>query len=58
MTIYHFGKVGFRRSPHRNPDNEEIESPNIHVFKEEFSDKWVMAIPPDRFYRSMTRGKL
>jgi len=37
--------------PHRNPDDEEIPSPHLHVYREGYGDKWAQPIPPDRFPR-------
>ena len=35
--------------PHRNPDDVEISSPHIHLFREGFNDKWAFAVPPEHF---------
>jgi len=35
--------------PHRNPDDEEIPVPHLHVYREGYGDKWAVALPPDRF---------
>jgi len=32
-------------SPHRNPDGQEIGCPHLHLYKEEYGDKWAFAIP-------------
>lgn len=37
--------------PHRNPDDEEIPCPHLHLFREGFGDKWASAVPVDRFPR-------
>jgi hypothetical protein len=42
-------RLDFGARPHRNPDGEEIGSPHLHVFREQFGDKWAFAPPPDRF---------
>jgi hypothetical protein len=36
-------------APHRNPDDEEIASPHLHVYREGYGDKWAIPVPPDRF---------
>jgi hypothetical protein len=36
-------------APHRNPDDEEIPAPHLHVYREGYGDKWAMPIPADRF---------
>jgi len=36
-------------APHRNPDDEEIGAPHLHVYREGFGDKWAIPVPVDRF---------
>ena len=36
-------------APHRNPDDEEISTPHLHVYREGYGDKWAMPVPADRF---------
>lgn len=36
-------------APHRNPDDEEIPAPHLHVYREGYGDKWAMPIPAARF---------
>jgi hypothetical protein len=36
-------------APHRNPDDEEIPAPHLHVYREGHGDKWAIAVPADRF---------
>ena len=36
-------------APHRNPDDEEISAPHLHVYREGYGDKWAIPIPTDRF---------
>ena len=36
-------------APHRNPDNEEIPAPHLHVYRAGYGDKWAIPIPADRF---------
>jgi hypothetical protein len=35
--------------PHRNPDDEEISCPHLHVYREGFGDKWAVPAPPELF---------
>ena len=42
-------RLDFGGSPHRNPDDEEIPSPHLHVYREGYGDKWAVAVPSDRF---------
>lgn len=36
-------------APHRNPDDVEIPSPHLHIYREGFGDKWAVAVPTERF---------
>ena len=36
-------------APHRNPDDEEIAAPHLHVYREGYGDKWALPVPTDRF---------
>lgn len=35
--------------PHRNPDDQEIPCPHLHVYREGFGDKWAVPAPVDRY---------
>jgi hypothetical protein len=35
--------------PHRNPDDEEIPSPHLHIYREGYGDKWAFPPPEDAF---------
>lgn len=37
--------------PHRNPDDEEIPTPHLHLYREGFGDKWAFPVPIDQFPR-------
>ncbi|HYM62636.1 MAG TPA: hypothetical protein VEZ11_17260 [Thermoanaerobaculia bacterium] len=36
-------------APHRNPDDEEIQAPHLHLYREGYGDKWAFPVPSDRF---------
>ncbi len=42
-------RLDFGGRPHRNPDDEEIPSPHLHIYREGYGDKWAMPFPTDRF---------
>lgn len=42
-------RLDFGGQPHRNPDDTEIESPHLHVYREGYGDKWAMPVPADKF---------
>jgi hypothetical protein len=35
--------------PHRNPDNEDIPCPHLHIYREGYGDKWAFPVPSDKF---------
>lgn len=35
--------------PHRNPDDSEIGSPHLHLYREGFGDKWAVEVPAAAF---------
>jgi len=42
-------RLDFGGQPHRNPDDAEISSPHLHVYREGYGDKWAMPLPTDSF---------
>jgi hypothetical protein len=42
-------RVDFGGAPHRNPDDEEIECPHLHLYREGYGDRWAVALPAGRF---------
>ena len=34
---------------HTNPDGQEIATPHLHLYTEEFGDKWAYPVPPEKF---------
>ena len=35
--------------PHRNPDDQEIPCPHLHIYREGYGDKWAFPAPIDRY---------
>lgn len=42
-------RLDFGGAPHRNPDDQEVECPHLHVYREGFGDRWAMPLPAERF---------
>lgn len=42
-------RLDFGGQPHRNPDDEEILSPHLHIYREGYGNKWAMPIPANSF---------
>jgi len=39
-------------APHRNPDDEEVPVPHLHVYREGYGDKWAIPVPAEHFRNS------
>jgi hypothetical protein len=44
-------RLDFGGRPHRNPDDQELPCPHLHVYREGYGDKWATPIPIDQFSR-------
>jgi hypothetical protein len=42
-------RLDFGGPPHRNPDDVEVPSPHLHIYREGYGDKWAMPVPMERF---------
>jgi len=42
-------RLDFGGAPHRNPDDEEIPCPHLHLYREGYGDRWAMPLPAERF---------
>ncbi len=42
-------RLDFGGAPHRNPDDEEIPCPHLHLYREGYGDRWAMPLPAGRF---------
>lgn len=42
-------RLDFEGAPHRNPDDEEIECPHLHIYREGYGDRWALPLPAGRF---------
>ena len=42
-------RLDFGGAPHRNPDDEEVACPHLHVSREGYGDRWAVPLPQDRF---------
>ncbi len=42
-------RLDFGGSPHRNPNDEEIGSPHLHIYREGYGHKWAIPVPEDKF---------
>jgi hypothetical protein len=36
-------------APHRNPNDEELPCPHLHLYREGFGDKWAFLVPAQHF---------
>ena len=42
-------RLDFGGAPHRNPDDEEIPCPHLHVYREGYGHKWAVPVPISHF---------
>lgn len=45
-------RLDFGGAPHRNPDDQEIGSPHLHLYREGYGDKWAFPVPIEHFPRT------
>lgn len=48
-------RLDFGGAPHRNPDDEEIPCPHLHLYREGFGDKWAIPVPTETFTDTSNR---
>lgn len=48
-TTIVLARIDFGGPPHRNPDDEEIACPHVHLYREGFGDRWAFPISPEIF---------
>jgi len=42
-------RLDFGGQPHRNPDDVEVSSPHLHIYREGYGDKWAFPVPAAKF---------
>ena len=42
-------RIDLGGSPHRNPDDTEVATPHMHLYREGYGDKWASPLPSDSF---------
>jgi hypothetical protein len=42
-------RLDFGGPPHRNPDDAEIPTPHLHIYREGYGDKWAFPISSEEF---------
>ena len=42
-------RLDFAGAPHRNPNDEEIGCPHLHLYREGYGDRWAFPLPVGRF---------
>jgi hypothetical protein len=48
-SVVILARLDFGGAPHRNPDDQEIQCPHLHVYREGFGDRWAIPLPTARF---------
>ena len=42
-------RLDFGGAPHRNPDDQEIACPHLHLYREGYGDRWAVPLAAARF---------
>ena len=48
-TTIVLARIDIGGAPHRNPNDEEIACPHVHLYREGYGDRWAFQAPPDAF---------
>ncbi len=48
-SVVILARLDFGGAPHRNPDDQEIACPHLHMYREGYGDRWAIPLPPGRF---------
>jgi len=51
-------RLDFGSRPHRNPDDNLVDSPHIHLYREGYGDKWAFPVPGERFQDLSDAGQM
>ena len=57
-SVVVLARLDFGGAPHRNPDDQEIACPHIHLYREGFGDKWAFPLSTDAFPDPSDRWRL
>ena len=57
-SVVVLARLDFGGAPHRNPDDQEIACPHIHLYREGFADRWAFPLPSDTFTNQSERWQL
>lgn len=47
--VVRLARLDIGGAPHRNPDDEEIPAPHLHLYREGYGDSWAIPIPLEYF---------
>ena len=48
-SVIILARLDFGGAPHRNPDDQEIPCPHLHLYREGYGDKWAVPAPVANF---------
>jgi hypothetical protein len=51
-------RLDFGGAPHRNPDDQEIQCPHLHIYREGFGVRWAVPLPAGDFTNADDRWAL
>lgn len=47
--VFVLARLDVGGAPHRNPDDEVIGCPHLHLYREGYNDRWAFPVPPNHF---------
>jgi hypothetical protein len=48
-SVVILARLDFGGAPHRNPDDQEVACPHLHVYREGYGDRWAIPVPAESF---------
>lgn len=48
-SVVVLARLDFGGAPHRNPDDQEIDCPHLHVYREGYGVRWAVPLPVEGF---------
>ena len=48
-SIFVLARLDLDGPPHENPDHEVVPCPHLHIYREDYADKWAFRLPTGKF---------
>jgi len=57
-SIVILARLDFGGAPHRNPDDQDIDCPHLHLYRDGYGEKWAFPLPLGKFTDPNDRWQL